>query len=116
MEDHEVMIQRQGTGLFRSQKSDLGPKLQRTKTSVQLELGRKVIIKQFAAQTFKKIREFDNIADSTLLSALNPSGNIPQIQKAGLGAGASGSFFFFTRNKKFILKTISKKEIHHMIR
>ena len=57
-----------------------------------------------------------NIDDAKLVRSLDPAINIKQIQKAGLGAGASGSFFFFTKDKKFILKTISKKEIDHMIR
>ena len=46
---------------------------------MSLELGRRVIIKQFAAQTFKKIRAMDNISDGDLVSSLDPSGNIPQI-------------------------------------
>jgi len=48
--------------------------------------------------------------------SLEPSDNIEGIQNAGLGAGASGSFFFFCKDRKFILKTMSKKEIDHMIR
>ena len=42
--------------------------------------------------------------------------NISQIQNAGEGAGASGSFFFFAADKRFIVKTMSKKEINHMLR
>jgi len=72
MEDHEVLIQRQGTGFWK-QKSVVNPPIQRTKTSKMLELGRRVIIKQFAAQTFKKIRAFDNISDAVVVSALDPS-------------------------------------------
>ena len=30
--------------------------------------------------------------------------------KAGQGAGKSGSFFFFSRDRKFVIKTISKNE------
>jgi len=31
--------------------------------------------------------------------------------KAGLGAGASGSFFFFSYDKRFIIKTMSDTEL-----
>jgi len=31
--------------------------------------------------------------------------------KAGEGAGASGSFFFFSHDQRFIIKTISKYEL-----
>lgn len=51
-----------------------------------------------------------------MLKSLDPSVNIKQIQNAGLGAGASGSFFFFTENKRFIMKTMSTLEVKQMIR
>jgi len=42
-----------------------------------------------------------------LIESLDPPKNIKQIEKAGLGAGASGSFFFFSNDRKFIIKTMS---------
>ncbi len=47
---------------------------------------------------------------------MEPSENILGIQNAGLGAGASGSFFFFSKDRRFILKTMNNKEVQHMIR
>ena len=47
---------------------------------------------------------------------MQPFKNVKAIQKAGLGAGASGSFFFFSSDGKLTIKTISRKEIKHMIR
>lgn len=38
------------------------------------------------------------------------------IQNAGEGAGASGSFFFFASDRKFIMKTMSPREVNQMIR
>lgn len=46
-----------------------------------------------------------------MIDSLDPSKNIKQIQNAGLGAGASGSFFFFSNDKKFIMKTMSILEV-----
>ena len=34
----------------------------------------------------------------------------------GEGAGASGSFFFFSHDKKFIIKTIPKEELNELLR
>lgn len=53
----------------------------------------------------------DNVEDADIISSLDPALSIKQIQNAGEGAGASGSFFFFARDRKFILKTMTKKEV-----
>lgn len=34
-----------------------------------------------------------------------------QVFKAGEGAGRSGSFFFFSHDKRFIIKTMSSDEL-----
>jgi 1-phosphatidylinositol-4-phosphate 5-kinase len=57
-----------------------------------------------------------NIEDAEFYGSIEPSKNIKQIQNAGGGAGASGSFFFFSQDKKFLMKTMSHTEIKHMIR
>ena len=36
--------------------------------------------------------------------------------KAGEGAGRSGSFFFFSHDKKFIIKTVSEAELKLFLR
>ena len=51
-----------------------------------------------------------------MLRSLDPKENIGQIQKSGEGAGASGSFFFFAKDRNFIMKTMSEKEIKHLLR
>ena len=82
----------------------------------ELNLDRKVVIRMYAPETFKAIRALHNITDQHLIESLEPSKNIKQIQGAGEGAGASGSFFFFASDKRFIMKTMSKKEIGHFLR
>mmetsp|Transcript_29894 Transcript_29894/g.45707 ORF Transcript_29894/g.45707 Transcript_29894/m.45707 type:complete len:191 (+) Transcript_29894:1507-2079(+) len=81
-----------------------------------LNLSRKVVIKSYAPKTFQRIRQLCNIQDKHVLESLEPSKNIRQIQNAGLGAGASGSFFFFSSDKRFILKTMNETEVNHMLR
>ena len=59
-------------------------------------------------QTFK---EFFNSNDA-LKASLKPSLNFDQVFKAGAGAGRSGSFFFFSHDKRFIIKTMTKHELN----
>ena len=44
-------------------------------------------------------------------ASLSPKFNLNQVFKAGEGAGKSGSFFFFSHDKKFIIKTMSTEEL-----
>jgi hypothetical protein len=43
------------------------------------------------------------------MDSLNPilEGNITAIKKSGEGMGKSGSFFFFSHDKKFLIKTMT---------
>jgi hypothetical protein len=45
-----------------------------------------------------------------LLESLDINKNRDMIFKAGEGSGNSGSFFFFSKDNKLLIKTISKKE------
>ena len=51
-----------------------------------------------------------------LEKSLSPFFNREQVFKAGEGAGRSGSFFFFSHDNKFIIKTISKGELDTFLR
>lgn len=52
------------------------------------------------------------LADPEILEiSLSPKANRNQVFKAGEGAGRSGSFFFFSHDRKFIIKTMSKTEL-----
>ena len=46
-----------------------------------------------------------------LHASLSPKYNREQVFKAGEGAGASGSFFFFSHDKRFIIKTMTSEEL-----
>lgn len=52
------------------------------------------------------IDDFDNF-----YSSLSPKFNRDMIFKAGEGAGRSGSFFFFSHDQKFVVKTITSAEL-----
>jgi len=46
-----------------------------------------------------------------LKSSLSPLLNRDMVFKAGEGAGRSGSFFFFSHDNKFIIKTMTNSEL-----
>ena len=46
-----------------------------------------------------------------MLQSLSPEFNRDMVFKAGEGAGASGSFFFFSHDRRFIIKTMTDEEL-----
>ena len=61
---------------------------------------------------FKSLYELWNINDfQNFYASLSPKFNRDMIFKAGEGAGRSGSFFFFSHDGKFVVKTITSSEL-----
>lgn len=63
---------------------------------------------------FKTFREFYSDFNE-LRASLSPEYNRKQVFKSGKGAGRSGSFFFFSHDNKYIIKTLSKRELTLML-
>lgn len=53
----------------------------------------------------------DGIDFKRISKSLNPSKNRDAIFSSGEASGASGSFFFFSHDKRFIIKTMSNTEL-----
>ena len=53
----------------------------------------------------------DEIDDSAIVESLLPDFNTSTVFKAGEASGASGSFFFFSHDKNFIIKTMTSSEM-----
>ena len=53
----------------------------------------------------------DDIGFEQIQKSLNPLSNRDQIFKTGEAAGASGSFFFFSHDRRFIVKTMTEEEL-----
>lgn len=73
------------------------------------------IIRVYAPQIFRYIRFMDGIQENDIIKSLDPKCNRLQIFKTNKGTkhnegGKSGSFFFFSQDKKFIIKTLKKSE------
>lgn len=58
------------------------------------------------------MRSIDGFDKDMLNESLNPSimGNIEAIKKSGEGMGKSGSFFFFSHDRKLLIKTMTKTD------
>jgi 1-phosphatidylinositol-4-phosphate 5-kinase len=62
---------------------------------------------------FQKLFSVWGINDfANFYSSLSPKFNRDMIFKAGEGAGRSGSFFFFSHDQKFVVKTMTKGELN----
>ena len=53
----------------------------------------------------------DDLKFDALMQSLDPLKNRKQIFSSGEAAGASGSFFFFSHDRRFIVKTMSSEEL-----
>jgi hypothetical protein len=52
----------------------------------------------------------DELTPEDIQNSLNLKDNLSNVFKAGQGAGASGSFFFFSGDNKLIIKTMRGSE------
>ena len=69
-------------------------------------------IVSYAPKVFRFIRAIDGIKEQDIIDSVTPHKNRLQIFKVNTkekhqSGGKSGSFFFLTENKKFIIKTMS---------
>ncbi len=73
------------------------------------------IIIEHCPYLFEKIRIEDEIDENELLMSLDPLANKQNMLKLKESAGKSGSFFFFSYDKQFIIKTIKEHELETML-
>lgn len=64
-----------------------------------------------APMFFTSVQEHNGVTVDTLIDSLDADKNRDMVFRAGEGAGASGSFFFFSYDRKFIIKTMSNGEL-----
>ena len=79
--------------------SDLG------NDDLSIDVNVKVIV--HAPLFFKSIQQANGVTSEVLIESLHPKYNRDMVFKVGEGAGASGSFFFFSADRKFIIKTMT---------
>ena len=81
-----------------------------------ITINREVKITFYRMKTFTEMfaEYFTNF--EVLHQSLSPKFNRDMVFQAGEGAGRSGSFFFFSHDRKFIIKTIPKEELNQLLR
>ncbi len=59
--------------------------------------------------------ELDGLSPFEIIQSLDIKSNIHNIFKSGEGAGKSGSFFFFSSDDKYIIKTLRGTEMQVLL-
>ena len=70
-----------------------------------------VTIYEHAGSVFRYLRELEGITSRDIINSLRPENNLKAIKGAGESQGKSGSFFFFSQDKRFIIKTMNDGEL-----
>ena len=76
-----------------------------------LTINEEVTIFEYAPKKFQEIREMDKIDRDIIKYSLSAKRNRDQAFQAGESQGKSGSFFFFSHDRKFIIKTVKDDEM-----
>lgn len=79
--------------------------------ATMLTINEEVTIFEYAPKKFQEIREMDKIDRAMIKLSLSAKRNRDQAFQAGESQGKSGSFFFFSHDKKFLIKTMNDSEL-----
>jgi 1-phosphatidylinositol-4-phosphate 5-kinase len=73
---------------------------------------------EFAPDVFAYLRDLDGYNNNSLKESLKPTieGNVNNMFKAGEGMGRSGSFFFFSHDDRFLIKTMTTDDFKAFIK
>eukprot|EP01083_Nonionella_stella_P069642 185771_1 len=86
--------------------------------TVQANKPRERLFTDYAPLVFRYIRNrIVGISDTDYIASIIPSNAEDQLQVLDVkyGEGKSGAFFYYTWDSKFIVKTVSKTEVKHML-
>jgi 1-phosphatidylinositol-4-phosphate 5-kinase len=75
-----------------------------------LVLNEDISVKEYSPDVFDFLRIKDGFGKETLRKSLDPEINKSMVFKAGESKGKSGSFFFFSKDNKFIIKTMTEDD------
>jgi 1-phosphatidylinositol-4-phosphate 5-kinase len=70
-----------------------------------------VKVTEYAPDAFAYLRRHDEIDQDVIVRSLSPELNRDSVFKAGESQGKSGSFFFFSHDKNFIIKTMTDSDL-----
>ena len=87
---------------------------QKTQLNFNLFDQHEIKILEYAPDIFHNILKADKISYEQIIESFNLESNIINLSKFAASEGQSGSIFFHTHDKKFIIKTISSSELNAM--
>lgn len=72
-------------------------------------IDKEIVCTEYAPDVFAHMRSLDGFNNSNIKDSLRPDieGNQKAIFKSGEGMGKSGSFFFFSHDENFLIKTMT---------
>ena len=83
-----------------------------SKSKNDIVLENRVTVTYHRMNTFKKMfQDYQESYFHSIYYSLSPKFNRDSVFKSGEGAGRSGSFFFFSHDRKWIVKTMTKGEL-----
>jgi 1-phosphatidylinositol-4-phosphate 5-kinase len=86
------------------------------RTDETLTINEDIVVTEFAPDVFSFLRQKDGYSNKTLELSLDPDNNKEKVFKAGESQGKSGSFFFFSQDQKFIIKTMTDSDFNAFMR
>ena len=69
-------------------------------------------VTEWSPDVFAYLRHIDGYTNESLLESLDPEKNKDMVLKAGESQGKSGSFFIFSKDQKFIIKTMTDSDFN----
>ena len=75
----------------------------------------RIKITEYAPDIFHNLQELDKLKFDKIQESFDLNSNFKNLSKFHGSEGKSGSIFFFTHDKKFIIKTISEDELNALI-
>lgn len=85
-------------------------------SNFMLEIKVNAIITSHLKDKFTEILDLDGINLNSIGESLNLQRNKQMVFKSGESEGKSGSFFFFSQDNKFLIKTMTPDEKYVMIK
>jgi hypothetical protein len=81
-----------------------------------LTINEDIEVTEYAPDVFSFLRQKDGFENEDLALSLNPESNKDKVFKAGESQGKSGSFFFFSDDQRFIIKTMTDSDFNAFMR
>ena len=91
-------------------KNSIDGKAQAAEGAKDLSINEEVKITEYAPSVFKTVKFMDQITPDMIKHSLSTEKNHKSVFKAKESAGKSGSFFFFSFDRRFIIKTMNASE------